>query len=120
MTKITNLQAVDGAYFDVVDNTLRYFSGDEGDFGLPIDTPDKFEWHEVKPEYKVGDVVKLKDRDGDLVKGFIYWDSDYTKHERYAIAVVNQYTIDVSKISLLSDIGGFELVGLWVESGETK
>lgn len=113
--KITNLRPKEGWNLEQVSDSLN-LTDRRGNVIAEWYFPEgAFDYDVVQPEYKVGDVVKVELRELKR-KGFIY-DED-REYFRVAIAGADEYPVD--KKSLQSEPIGLKIVGLWLESGETK
>lgn len=113
--KITNLRAKDGFYFGTGEhgNIDLYGEADNEGYNFSNET---IEFDVVQPEYKVGDVVKLKEIPSGLeLKGLIVSKiSPYT-----SVAVVGEdekfISFHVEENRNIDTESDFQIVGLWVE-----
>lgn len=119
--RVTNLRAKNGAYFELDEeaksialvSTVR-----DVEPRLIDDTQfDQIEFDVVAPEYQVGDVVAIRQKPGDDLKGFITYKYDHEDQgEIFLVAVADKsspwkFYVEDNVTSL----GGWQIVGLWDE-----
>lgn len=126
--KITNLRPKDGASVILdKDGHAVLFDSDGHVVGTLAEGFDMehLDYDVVQPEYKVGDVVKIENS-GETRKGFICRESDAlisvcvasTTKDRPDDGLVWGFRKD--NLQFKSGFGYWKVVGLWLESGETK